>query len=432
MVILLTGATGFIGRRLTAALRAAGHVVIETRRAPAEGSPHIAADFARDIAPSDWIPRLAGVEAVINAVGILREHAGQSFEHVHTQAPRALFAACAAARVRRVVHLSALGADQGATPYFASKRGADEFLATLPLEWTIVQPSLVFGEGGASARLFTLLASLPLIPLPGRGEQRVQPIHCDDLVDAIVRLFGRADVVGQKVALVGPQPLCLRDFLGQLRAAMGLGRAHFIGIPRGVMRASARAASVLPSSLLDAETLSMLEAGNTADPAMTQRLLQRPPREIAAFVPAERRATIAREGKLAWLLPLLRFSIASVWIWTGVVSLGLYPRASSFELLARTGAPAALFPLLLYGAAALDLALGAATLLLPRRRTLWLLQLALILGYTLIITVRLPEQWLHPYGPILKNLPLMAAIYLLYELEQAPLPRRRAFRPTAS
>jgi uncharacterized protein YbjT (DUF2867 family) len=417
MIILLTGATGFIGRRLAAALRAAGHVVIETRRAAADGSAHIAADFSRDIAPDDWIPRLAGVEAVINAVGILRERGEQTFDRVHAQAPRALFAACAAARVRRVVQISALGADAGKTRYFASKRAADEFLATLPLEWTIVQPALVFGEGGVSARLFTLLSSLPITPLPGAGGQRVQPIHIDDLVEAIVRLFGRADVVGQKVALVGPQPLSLREFLARLRAALGVGRPRFIGVPIGVMRAGARAASVVPGSLLDADTLAMLEAGNTGDASMTQRLLQRPPRAVEAFVPAERRNLLAMQGKLTWLLPLLRFTIAAVWLWTGVVSFALYPRASSYDLLARTGAPESVFPLLLYGAAAADIVLGAATLLLRRRRRLWLLQLALIFVYTLIITIKLPEYWLHPYGPVLKNLPMLAAIYALYELE---------------
>jgi uncharacterized protein YbjT (DUF2867 family) len=399
-------------------LRAAGHVVVETRRSANPGPTHIAADFAHDIEPGDWIPRLAGVEAVINAVGVLREQGQQTFERLHAQTPRALFAACAAARVRRVVQISALGADTGRSGYFASKRAADEFLATLPLEWTIVQPSLVFGEGGTSARLFTLLSTLPITPLPGDGEQRVQPIHIDDLVEAIVRMIGRNDVAGRKVPLVGPQSLALDEFLARLRAALGLGRAPTIRIPHAIMRLSARAASFVPGSLLDRDTLAMLEAGNTAEPSMTQRVLQRPPRAVEAFIPAERRAVLAAQGKLSWLAPLLRFTIAAVWLWTGVVSLWLYPHASSYDLLARTGAPEALFPLLLYGAAALDLALGAATLLLRRRRTLWLLQLALILGYTVIITLKLPEYWLHPYGPILKNLPMLAAIYFLYEMEK--------------
>ena len=417
MIILLTGASGFIGRHLATALTAAGHVVIEARRGAPDGSPHVAADFTRDLDAAIWAPRLTGVDAVINAVGILRERGEQTFEKIHARAPQALFAACASTRVRRVVQISALGADWGTTGYFASKHAADEYLATLPLEWTIVQPSIVYGEGGTSARLFTMLASLPVTPLPAGGEQRVQPIHIDDLAAAIVNLFGRADVARQRVALVGPRAQTLREFLQALRTALGLRAAQSVAVPRWLMRVGAGVAQLMPRSLLDRETLAMLEMGNTADPAMTRRLLERAPRAVADFIPRERRAMIATRSKLTWLLPVLRFSIAAVWIWTGVASLALYPRESSYDLLARTGAPAALFPLLLYGAAALDFIFGAASLLLRNRRALWLAQIALILAYTIIITAKLPEYWLHPYGPILKNLPMLAAIYLLYELE---------------
>ena len=111
-------------------------------------------------------------------------------------------------------------------------------------------------------------------------------------------------------------------------------------------------------------------------------------------------------------------AIALVWIVTGIVSLGLYPVEDSLALLARSGVPASLRPLALYGAALLDLAMGAATLALPRRRWLWLAQIALVVGYTAIITWRLPEQWLHPYGPVVKNLPILAALVLLYTLEE--------------
>lgn len=422
MVILLTGASGFIGKHLVHALGAAGHIVIEARRHSSEGSRAIAADFTRDLEPHHWLPKLAGVDAVINAVGILREAGEQTFERIHTRAPQALFAACAAARVRRVLQISALGADRGESGYFRSKHAADETLASLQLEWTIVQPSVVYGVGGTSARLFTMLASLPITPLPGRGEQRVQPIHIDDLVEAIVSLIGRSEFSRQRIALVGPQALSLREFLRRLRAAMGLSRARFLGVPLWMMRIGAGLAQLSARSLLDRETLAMLEMGNTADPAPTHRLLHRPPRAVRAFVPDELRGPIASQARLTWLLPLLRFSIAAVWIWTGVVSLGLYPRELSYELLARTGAPAALAPLLLYGAAALDFVFGLATLLLSRRRALWLAQIALIVLYTIIITVKLPEFWLHPYGPILKNLPMLAAIYLLYSLENV---RRR-------
>lgn len=419
MIVLLTGASGFIGSHLAQALRAAGHEVIEARRSGAPGVRSISADYTRDLAMNDWLPKLAGVDAVINAVGILRQQGAQSFENVHTRAPQALFAACAAAGVRRVIQISALGAQTGTTGYFRSKRAADEYLATLPVDWTIVQPAVVYGPGGSSARLFTLLASLPLITLPGRGEQLIQPIHIHDLTKAIVQLLSRQEFSHRYVPLVGPQPLSLRELLTQLRSAMGMRPTLFVGLPVSLMRAGARIAGISRHSLLDRDTLAMLEAGNTADPRPTHDLLQRSPRAPAAFIEGPTRQATAQQAKLSWLMPLLRISIAAVWIWTGIVSAGLFPREASYELLARAGITGALAPLMLFGAAALDLSVGLATLFLHRRHVLWLVQMLIIVAYTAIISIKLPEFWLHPYGPVLKNLPLLAGIYLLYSLEKS-------------
>lgn len=425
MVVLLTGATGFIGRHLAAALLARGHeLVCAVRNAGAFRPPPgvrmrcVEVSFGRDFDSAVWVPRLAGVDAVVNAVGILRESAGARFEALHVRTPIALFAACAAAGVRRVVQISALGADAGArSRYHLTKKQADDYLAASALDWHIVQPSLVYGPGGASAQLFDALASLPLVPLPGGGEQRVQPIHIGDAVEAIVRLLEARAPARERIALVGPEPLSMRELLGRLRAVLGLGPARFLPVPLGLVRTGARLGRLVPTALFDEETLGMLLRGNTADPAATTRLLGRSPRPVEAFVaPAEARAR-AQAGKLAWLLPLLRWSVALVWIVTGLVSLGLYPVERSYELLARTGITGALAPVALYGAAALDLAFGIAILTLRRRRLLWLAQIVVILAYTLIITVALPEYWLHPYGPVLKNVPLLAAIWLLYELE---------------
>jgi hypothetical protein len=280
-----------------------------------------------------------------------------------------------------------------------------------------VQPSLVFGVGGASARLFTMLASLPIVPLPGSGQQQVQPIHVDDLILAIIALVQRADFVHRRVALVGPEALTLRAFLARLRHLMGIPRPRFLPIPLPLMRIAAGVAQLSRHSLLDRESLAMLEAGNTADPRATCELLCRSPRPVEQFLAADVRTLMRQRAQLEWLLPPLRWSIAVVWIWTGLVSFGLYPRADSLALLARTGITGVLADVALYSAAALDLVLGAATLLMRRRRLLWLAQFVLILGYTVIITIRLPEFWLHPYGPILKNLPMLAAIALLYGFE---------------
>lgn len=434
MRILLTGASGFIGRHVLQALLAEGHeVVCATRRPPPPGGEPprpgwIHADFAHDTDKSAWLARLSGIDVVINTVGIFRESGSQTFENLHVRAPRALFAACAESHeVQMVVQLSALGADDGAdTRYHLSKKAADDYLAALPLRSCIVQPSLVYGPGGASARAFKMLASLPFAVRLGEAPQLVQPIHVDDLAAAIVALLRRrlhldgaeAPSAGtaRRLALVGPRALPFIDYLAALRGAMGMGRLRVLPLSGGAARLLARLGRWLPGSLLDPDALRMLDRGNSADPGPTMRLLGRPPRPVASFI-AEPGAERAR-AKLDWLLPVLRASIAIVWIFTAIVSAFVYPPELSYELLARTGIPPALQPAMLYGAALFDFLLGLGILLLGRRRWLWLAQLALIGFYTVVIAWKLPEFLVHPYGPLTKNLPMLAAIWLLYELEE--------------
>jgi hypothetical protein len=100
------------------------------------------------------------------------------------------------------------------------------------------------------------------------------------------------------------------------------------------------------------------------------------------------------------------------------VSAFVYPVSASLDLLERSGVPAEFGPLMLYGASAFDLLLGLGILLLARRKWLWLAQLVLIGFYTIVIAFKLPEFLIHPYGPLTKNLPMLAAIWLLYELEE--------------
>src|SRR5690606_3265149 len=105
---------------------------------------------------------------------------------------------------------------------------------------------------------------------------------------------------------------------------------------------------------------------------------------------------------------------------TGAVSLWIYPRAASLELLARVGLHGLLADAALWSAALLDIAIGLGLLLLRRRRLLYLAQLALVAAYTLVISIWLPEQWQHPFGPVLKNLPLLRMIAVLVALDRAP------------
>ncbi len=424
MRILLTGASGFIGRHLQAALLAEGHsVVCASRSAPKQANPRLSylhADFSKDTDKSVWLARLRDIDVLINAVGIFKEKGAQTFSALHTATPCALFAACAESdTVKLVIQISALGADQQAdSAYHQSKKAADDFLAGLPLRSFIVQPSLVYGKDGVSTRVFKTLASMPFALRFGSAAQLVQPIHVDDVAAAITALIRQPLPVpaegrtARRIALVGPERLPFTGYLATLRAAMGLGRLRALPLPGLLARLAAR----LRIGLLDPDTLRMLERGNAADPAITARLLGRPARHPSTFVddPGAERA----QAKLGWLLPVLRYAIAFVWIATAIVSAFFYPASLSYELLERTGVPAAYGPLMLYGASAFDLLLGLGILLLAHRRSLWLAQLALIGFYTVVIAIKLPEFLVHPYGPLTKNLPMLAAIWLLYELEE--------------
>jgi len=421
--VLLLGATGFIGERLRAALEDAGNEVVCGVRAErtVAGCRSIDVDYTRDSSPAAWLPRLEGVDVVVNAIGILRETGSASFEALHVDAPTALFRACVQAGVRKVIQISALGADVHAmSRYHISKKRGDDQLAALPLQWVIVQPSLVFGEGGRSSALLTRLAALPLVPLPGDGGQHVQPIHVDDLTTAIVRLIETNEHDRQRIAAVGPGPVTLRELLGALRRALGLGNPRFVTIPMALVRAAAAAGERIRGVLLDREALGMLLRGNVASPARITAALGRPPRPVESFIPPHAARAFADEARLAWLLPLLRATIGFVWIATAIVSLGVYPVADSYALLARVGLTGAAATVALYGAALVDLAFGIGVFVLRDRRWLWRAQMALIVGYSVVIAIALPEYWVHPFGPLLKNLPLFVAILVLHEFERAP------------
>lgn len=428
MKILMTGATGFIGGRLLRELLRAGHAVVcAGRRAPDIAHPrcHWLKLDVTATRPEAWLALLQDVDAVVNCVGLFRESRAARFDALHTQGPRALFSACAEAGVARVVQVSALGAAADApTPFLRSKHAADRHLLALPLDACVAQPSLVFGPEGLSARQLLSLAALPLLPLPAGGQQRIQPIHVDDAVDAL-RALVEAPAGGlraARLALVGPRPLTLRDYLLQLRAAVGLAPPLLtLALPAWWMAALARLGDAWPGALFNRAAWTMLQQGSTADAAPLARLLGRPPRPPLAFVAPEQRAGLRVLAQLGWLLPLLRLSVAVLWLATAAVSAGLYPLEASHELLARAGVPAKLRPAALWGAVALDALLGLLTLWpLRSRRWLWAAQAALVLFYTAVISLRLPEFWLHPYGPLTKNLPLLALLLLLWQLE----PRR--------
>ena len=414
MRILITGATGFIGSALVAALSKNGHQIVACAhrggesRLPA-GVETEQVDYMRDTDESVWRPRLIGIDVVINAVGILRETRHAQFDELHHLAPRALFNACASVGVKRVIQISALGADDGATSrYHRSKKAADDALRASALEWTIVQPSVVFGTGGASTQLFLRMASLPLTPLVGSGDQRMQPIHIDDLCAFVVKLIDKALGIRQTIAAVGPQPVTMRDMLSIYRTAMGFGPLHALGTPLPLMRLAARVGDVIHAGALSTETLVMLLRGNTASARAINFTLGYAPRALTEFIPAQQARTLQLQAIESWLRPLILASIASMWVGAALVS-WFFARSEGIALLEKLGLSLAIATPAFIAACALNLGLGIVTLVKPGRR-LWLLQLGVMTFYTGALTFAAPLLWADPFGPLLKNLPIAALL----------------------
>lgn len=422
MRVLVTGASGFLGTAIAAALLAAGHRVVacvHRRAAPLPaGVDTVAVDYMRDVAAEAWRPRLAGVDAAINCVGILREHRHASFASLHDLAPRALFSACEQTGVRRVIQISALGADAGATGrYHRSKKAADDALRSSALDWTIVQPSLVFGARGYSTRLLLALASLPLLPVPGPGDQVVQPVHVDDLATLVLRLVTERGAVRETVAAVGADAVSLGDLLVAYRHALGLAAARTLTIPAPAMRLAARLGDVVHRSPLSTETLAMLERGSTASTQTIARILRRPPLGIDRFVAADQAPALRRSATWSWVRPLLLAGIAATWIAAGMVS-ALHGHRLGLQLLAGLGLTAGMAETAFAAACALDVGLGIATVLRPAR-ALWLTQLLVIAFYTIALSLAAPQLWLDPFGSLVKNLPIVAVLVTLTAMDEA-------------
>jgi uncharacterized protein YbjT (DUF2867 family) len=409
MRILLLGAGGFIGRHILSELLASGHQVRAVARDVARlreaepGAEWVGLDLARATDPEDWRAHLSGIDCVVNAAGMLR---GPEMQAVHVDMPRALHAACKRAEVRRVVLISAVSARSDvATDYAATKLAGEAALRDSGLRWTIFRPSLVIAEssyGGTS--LLRGLAALPFAqPLAGDGDFTFSPIHADDLARSVRLACEDLWFVGQSFEPAGPETLTLRELMTRYRTWLGLGPSRFVRVPMPVMRALGRIGDLAGSGPVSTNSLAQLVAGNAADGAAFAQAVGFRPRSVAQAM-RDRAA-----GVQDFLAPAIRWGLALLWLASAL--LGLFAgRAQTLEWLAAIGAPdSAALPLQI-GTALLDLAIAALVLRDRTARTATAVQLAVVTGYTLVLTLGLPALWADPLGPLLKNLPILLLI----------------------
>lgn len=281
MRVLICGGSGFLGRHSVNAIAQLGHdPVVRSRHS------RPALDFSRCTTPDSWREHLLGIDAVINAVGVLRDQPGQSLQVLHTAAPAALFSACAQAGIKRVVQISALGVDQSQTRYATTKRAADDYLLALgasgQLNPVVVRPSIIFGSGGASSKLFLRLAGLPMLTLPAiMRSAQIQPVAVRDLAEVVANLATCTPTSTSGVIEIGgPEPISIEHFIASLRTQMGHQPATVGLLPDWLSKASARMGDRLPWMPWCSEAAALLEQDNISNPQTLKDLLGRPPTPI--------------------------------------------------------------------------------------------------------------------------------------------------------
>jgi len=207
---------------------------------------------------------VAGRDAVINLVAIL--HGDEAaFGKVHVDLPRRLALACQDAGVRRVVHVSALGASATApSRYLRSKAAGEAALRAADLDLTVLRPSVIFGEHDRFLNLFaTLQAVFPVMPLAG-AQSRYQPVWVEDVATAIVRCLDRPATIGQVIECAGPAQYSLRQLV-QLAGRLSGHPRPVVGLPASLGHVQAFALELLPGEpLMSRDNIASMQVPNVA------------------------------------------------------------------------------------------------------------------------------------------------------------------------
>jgi uncharacterized protein YbjT (DUF2867 family) len=279
LTVVVFGGSGFIGAHLVARLSAAGaRVIVPTRRA--ERAKHLiflprVEVVEADIHDDATLGRLmAGIDAAINLVGLLHSRPGKpygpNFKRAHVDLPRRIVTACAAARVPRYLHMSALGADtNGPSMYQRSKADGEVAARAAPtVAATIFRPSVVFGEGDRFLNTFARLQKwLPCIPLAG-AETDFQPVYAGDVAQAFVNALGDLKTRHLVFELGGPRIYSLAELV-RLAGKYAHHPRPVFGIPEPLARLQAALFALLPGDpLVSADNLDSMKVDNVVDPVI--------------------------------------------------------------------------------------------------------------------------------------------------------------------
>jgi len=273
-VAAVFGGSGFIGRYVVKRLAVQGYVVRVAVRDPEAalflkpmGKVGQVVPLYASVMNEGTVHRaVAGADVVVNLVGALTENRAVSFQAVHTEGAERIARIAAATGVRRLVHISAIGADPNSPSQYGSTKGKAEqaVLAAFPAA-TILRPSIVFGAEDKFFNRFAAIARLaPFMPVIS-GDTKMQPVFVGDVADAVMAALATDASMGRTYELGGPQVWTFREILAfilkQTRRAKRL-----VDIPMGIARIQAGILQHVPGQPLTPDQLLMLSTDNVVSP----------------------------------------------------------------------------------------------------------------------------------------------------------------------
>jgi NADH dehydrogenase len=273
--VTVFGGTGFLGRRIVQHLRSRGFPVRIASRHPDQGytlpgadDPQLQSVEANIHDERSVADALARAYGVVNAVSLYVEHGPDTFHSVHVEAARRLAVHSHRAGVKRLVHISGLGADPASQSRYIRKRGEGELAVRDAFaEATFIRPAVMFGPDDAFlVVILKLLRQLPVYPMFGRGLTRLQPAYVDDVADAIGRIMQRAETP-RIFEFGGPRVYSYEELLRTVAHQAGLA-PRLIPIPFAAWHALAWASEMLGNPSLTRNQVELMQIDTVSSPDM--------------------------------------------------------------------------------------------------------------------------------------------------------------------
>jgi uncharacterized protein YbjT (DUF2867 family) len=279
-MIVITGATGFVGQEVVKQARADGHAVRAIVRDPkARAALALVEKYGVELFHGNVIyaPSLEGSmqggNCVIHLVGIIHEWKENTFQRVHTEATANVVEAARKAGLKRYLHMSALGTRADArSRYHQTKWAAEEEVRKSGLAWTIFRPSVIYGPGDQSiAVLSNLLRRAPFVPVLGNGNSKIQPVSVENVAKSFVSAVKNDGTIGKTYDLCGPDAFTWNELYDKLLTFYGL-RKPKLHLPLPIARVIASVAEkALAKPPFNRDQLLMVQEDNIGDPKPAER-----------------------------------------------------------------------------------------------------------------------------------------------------------------